>query len=154
MRSQYVERTPEIENAILERLAKGEPLNQICSGEGMPRPRTVRYWVSEDEAFAKAYQEARDDGFDAIAASCLEIADDGTNDYMEGKDGPVFNAEHVQRSKLRIWTRFELLKKWDPKRYGDLIGIEHSAKGSIADLLELARGRILAAGRTMPEASK
>jgi hypothetical protein len=63
-------------------------------------------------------------GFDAIAEEALEIADDGSNDWMERrrKDGSteeVVNSEHVQRSKLRIETRLKLLAKWSPKRYGD-----------------------------------
>ena len=33
--------------------------------------------------------------------------------------GWQLNGEHVQRSKLRVWARLELLKKWNPKKYGD-----------------------------------
>lgn len=120
------ERTPELEKEIIDRLSQGEPLAAICRDDHMPSDRTVRRWQEEDEDFAAAIARAREDGFDAIAAGCLEIADDGTNDYMEKKrqDGTsvaVFDAEHVQRSKLRIWTRLQLLAKWDPKRYGEKI---------------------------------
>jgi hypothetical protein len=63
-------------------------------------------------------------GFDAIAEDILDIADDGTNDWVERKrkDGSVdtvVDSEHVQRSKLRIETRLKLLAKWNPKKYGD-----------------------------------
>ena len=64
-------------------------------------------------------------GMDAIAEECLEIADDGTNDWVTRKLGnaevEVLNAEHVQRSKLRIETRLKLLAKWNPKKWGDRI---------------------------------
>jgi hypothetical protein len=75
---------------------------------------------------------AREEGFDAIAAMTLEIADDGRNDYMDqlaeaGDElAGKFNGEHVQRSKLRIETRLKLLAKWDPKRYGERIKQEIS----------------------------
>lgn len=112
-------RTPELVDAILARLAKGEPLAVICRSEGMPDRRTVNRWRSEDEDLDARFQEARDDGFDAIAAAALAIADDGSEDYKPGKDGPTLDSEHVQRSRLRVDTRLKLLAKWDPKRYGD-----------------------------------
>jgi hypothetical protein len=117
----------EVADAICERIAEGEPLRAICREEGMPTDRTVRNWVVEYPEFASAIARARLAGFDVIAETCLEIADDSRNDYMEkaGKDGEAggvaFNAEHVQRSKLRIETRLKLLAKWDPKRYGEKI---------------------------------
>lgn len=131
--SQYVERTAELEETILRRLSRGEPLERICAEEGMPTSRAVRKWVAADEEFAKLYQEARDDGFDAIAAECLDIADDARNDFMENqKDGTfAFNPEAVQRSKLRIWTRLELLKKWDPKRYADSVKADLNHVGQV-----------------------
>ena len=38
--------------------------------------------------------------------------------------GPRVNAEHIQRSKLRIETRLKLLAKWNPKKYGDKLALE------------------------------
>jgi hypothetical protein len=70
---------------------------------------------------SQAIARARESGFDYLAAECLEIAEDGSNDYMASKHGPVLDTEHVQRSKLRIETRLKLLAKWDPKRYGDKV---------------------------------
>ena len=37
----------------------------------------------------------------------------------DGVIAPSLNAEHIQRSKLRVETRLKLLAKWDPKRYGE-----------------------------------
>lgn len=117
--------TPEIRKEIAERLSKGEPLAQICRDEWMPHDSTVRDWMNADADFSRDIARARELGFDVIAGECLTIADDSTNDYMEkqaldgGAGSLAFNAEHVQRSKLRIETRLKLLAKWDPKRYGD-----------------------------------
>lgn len=88
--------------------------------------RTVQDWCATDpQGFGAQYSRARADGYDVIAASTLRIADDATNDYVDSERGPRFNAEHVQRSKLRIETRMRLLKCWDPKRYGEKITQEH-----------------------------
>lgn len=67
-----------------------------------------------------------------MADELLEIADDGTNDWMERIDGDgagvgwVLNGEHVQRSRVRIDTRKWLLSKMAPKRYGDKQSFELS----------------------------
>lgn len=115
---------------IVRRLSAGEPLASICAGDDMPAVRTVSDWKRANEAFSANFAQAREDGFDAIAAECLEIAEDGSRDYAEKKrpDGTkyeAFDSEHVQRSKLRIETRLKLLAKWDPKRYGDKLDVEH-----------------------------
>ncbi|EDT6018112.1 DNA packaging protein, partial [Salmonella enterica subsp. enterica] len=74
----------------------------------------------------------------AIAEELFDIADDGTNDWMEklDKDGEAIgyqlNGEHVQRSKLRIDTRKWYLSKIMPKKYGDRI--QHEQKITITDL--------------------
>lgn len=107
--------------AICSRLARGEPLTVICRDDDMPADRTVRDWIEADPNVSAAIARAREDGFDALAAQCLEIAEDGSCDYVLSKTGPLVDSEHVQRSKLRIDTRLKLLAKWDPKRYGDKV---------------------------------
>lgn len=122
---------PEILEEICDRLAKGEPLAVICRDEHMPSDRTVRRWMESQEfgrEVSSAIARAREVGFDALAAECLEIAEDGSHDYKhkkrrDGEDYEEFDAEHVQRSKLRIETRLKLLAKWDPKRYGDKLAL-------------------------------
>lgn len=119
-------------DTICARLAEGVPLAEICRTEGMPAVRTVSGWKEAHPDFAAAFARAREEGFDAIAAECLEIADDARNDFIdkkaaEGDEAAVgakaFDSEHVQRSKLRIETRLKLLAKWDPKRYGEKLAL-------------------------------
>lgn len=61
----------------------------------------------------------------------MDIADDGSNDWMErfNKDGEsigwVVNGEAVQRSKLRVDARKWALSKLLPKKYGDKIDVNH-----------------------------
>lgn len=119
--------TQEVADAICARVAEGEMLRPICREEGMPPWRTVYHWIEDQPQFAEAMERARRFGFDAIAEDTLEIADDARNDWMTKASGGVeFNAEHVQRSKLRIETRLKVLAKWHPKRYGDKI--EHTGE--------------------------
>jgi hypothetical protein len=125
--------TPELVDAICERLATGEPLACICRDEGMPHRSTVDDWANEDSDrgrdVSRRIARAREDGHDAIAREALEIADDSRNDYIdrladEGDERAQevrLNGEHVQRSRLRVDTRLKLLAKWDPKRYGDKV---------------------------------
>lgn len=140
---------------ICARLAEGEPMAQICRDEGMPAYRTVKDWADEDsprgKAVSAAIARAREEGFDALAAECLEIADDGSRDYTQTTDGRIVpDHDHIQRSKLRIETRLKLLAKWDPKRYGEAVTLKgdkdnpveiHSPRQlSDADLLAIAAG--------------
>lgn len=112
---------------ICKRLATGEPLTVICRDLGVSR-RSVQLWRKDDPEIDEQMQEARDDGYDVIAADCLGIADDGSRDYSKDADGrEVVDHDHIQRSKLRVDTRLKLLAKWDPRRYGDKI--EHTGPG-------------------------
>lgn len=133
--------------AVCERLASGEPLEAICRDIGLP-VRTFNEWCQHHEEAGKLKADAREAGYDAIAAECMEIADDARNDWMAkqggGEEGLQINTEHIQRSKLRIETRLKLLAKWDPKRYGDRQVIDHNVQGLEA--------LIAAAGK--PEAAK
>lgn len=129
-------RTPEIEREILERLSNGEPLARICRDSGMPHPSNWREWCKSDQALSIAYMCARDDGFDAIANQCLEIADESSKDTIgygneEGRVISACNSEWISRSRLRVDTRLKLLAKWDPKRYGEKLDVNTTVQGVV-----------------------
>lgn len=115
--------SPEIVAAICERLAAGESLRAICRDDGMPTEGAFRLWEREIEEVSTQSLRAREIGCHTMADECLEIADDGRNDWMERPEnkggGWDANGEHIQRSRLRIDTRMRLLGKWLPKVYGD-----------------------------------
>ena len=102
-------KSPELIEKICERLARGEPLAAICRDDGMPAPRTVREWAETDKTISAAIAHAREDGHDAIALQALSIADERDEDPAS--------------RRVMVETRLKLLAKWDPKRYGDKIGI-------------------------------
>lgn len=116
--------TTAIADTIIGQLEKGTPLAEICRQEGMPAVRTVNEWTQTVQDFGARFARARQDGWDAIAADCLRIADDSSGDAIETETGTKQDTEFVARSRLRIETRLKLLSKWDPKRYGDRIAIE------------------------------
>lgn len=94
----------------------------------MPAVRTVSDWKAAHEAFAADIAHAREEGFDKIAADCLEIADETSKDTIYGDNGARADTEWISRSKLRIETRLKLLAKWDPKRYGDKVDVNHGGQ--------------------------
>ena len=80
-------------------------------------------WAAEKPAFSEQYAKARELLLEHWAEEILEIADDGSNDWMErnAKDNPgwVANGEHIQRSRLRSDNRKWLLSKLAAKKYGE-----------------------------------
>ncbi len=132
---QYVVYTDELAQQILDRIANGETLTSICREEGMPSYAGVKKWKTLRPDFAAAYKEAREIGFDVLAEDCLAIADtpEVGEIVTEKSDGTVERRteDMLAHRKLRVWTRLQLLKSWDPKRYGDMIRQEHSGSLSL-----------------------
>jgi hypothetical protein len=126
--------TQEIADEILVRLAEGESLRAICRDLHMPDKATVLRWLQSNEEFRDQYARARELQAEGQADELLDIADDGTNDWVnrETRDGGtirVLDGEHVQRSKLRVDARKWIAARLLPKRYGDRIAHEHSGSG-------------------------
>jgi hypothetical protein len=123
--------TPELAAEICRRIGDGESLRQVCRDESMPCTTTVLKWAREIEEFAQQYAKAREALLEHWAEEITEIADDGSNDWIkrekgEGRVEIVLDAEHVNRSRLRIDTRKWLLSKLAAKKYGDRISAELS----------------------------
>jgi hypothetical protein len=120
--------TTSIAKQICDRLSTGEPLAEICRDEEMPAVRTVSDWKKSNAEFAADFARARDEGYDALAAQCIAIADDERHDWVLSQKGEITNDVAIARARLRVDTRMKLLAKWDPKRYGDKVELEHSGK--------------------------
>ncbi len=109
-----------VADQIVERLSEGLSLRQICDAEDMPARSTVLRWVRDHASFRALYALARELQIDLMADEILDVADDGSNDWMEGRNGEeVVNGEAIARSRLRVDTRKWLLSKLMPKKYGD-----------------------------------
>src|SRR5689334_9626997 len=96
--------TPEIAEQICQRLKEGETLRQICRSEGMPSKTAVLHWLRDREDFRAQYAHARELQTDHWADEIIDIADDGSNDWIERekKDGSVVtlvDQENINRSR-------------------------------------------------------
>lgn len=145
--------TQELADEICERIAEGETLRQICRDERMPHWTTVYAWRASDKAFSVRFAHAREVGFDVIAEECIDIADDTAHDTLVGENGERANTEWISRSKLRIETRLKLLAKWDPKRYGEKVDLNHGGQGDnpIVALLGKISGTALPIASNLPD---
>ena len=128
--------TDELASEICSRIATGESMRSICRDDNMPVMSTVMLWLVDGKhlTFSEQYATARKVQAETLADELFDIADDGTNDWMEkhGQGGEVagyaLNGEAVARSRLRVDTRKWYLSKVLP-RFADKQQIEHS--GSI-----------------------
>ena len=112
--------TVKLADEIVRRMCEGESVNSICQDPKMPARSTVMLWVANDrEGFSDKYDAACRARAHYWADELLDIADDGTNDYMErgaeGEEYLVLNQEAIARSRLRVDTRKWLLSKMLPK---------------------------------------
>lgn len=125
--SKYSEKTAE---TICKRLIEGESLRTICKDKAIPAMSTVCGWLATlEHPFLEHYAHARQIQAEMFADEMMDIADNGTNDYMETKDGiDKYNGDAIQRSKLRVDTRKWISSKLLPKKYGDKIQQEVSGK--------------------------
>jgi len=112
--------------------SKALGLKQICNNELYPHPVTIYRWISENEDFRNMYARAKDSQADLLAEEILEIADDGSNDFMTIVKGDqsytVENKELVNRSRLRIDARKWYAAKLRPNKYGDKIDVTTDGK--------------------------
>jgi hypothetical protein len=99
-------------------------------------------WLGDDRyaKFREQYARAREAQADAIFDEILDIADDGSNDWMErrredGSVDEVVNHEHIQRSKLRVDARKWMAGKLAPKKYGEKVQLDHGVTDQAAELI-------------------
>lgn len=128
---------PEWFEEVCKRLAEGRTLRDVCRDPDMPAQTTVNDFVRSNEAASLAYTRARSDMADAMFEEMFDIAEDGSNDWMERrrKDGSletVPDHEHISRSKLRIDMRKWALAKIVPHKYAEVSRTELTGKDGAA----------------------
>lgn len=130
----------EVADQIVDRLADGEFLRVICRSDGMPNWRTVYRWMDENKEFGARIAHARQQGFDAIAEDSLVMLDEEP-ERTGTQFGSKVDAGYVAWQKNRAEQRLKILAKWDPKRYGDKLALEHSGAVDLATEIRNARKR-------------
>jgi hypothetical protein len=115
----------EIAAEICSQLAAGLSLRSVCKAESMPCVKTVFLWMQAHPEFLQQYEQAKEESADLWAEEILDIADDGTNDWVAINDpdnvGYKANGEHIQRSRLRVDARKWIASKLKPKKYGEKV---------------------------------
>lgn len=129
-------------NQICKRIEDGESLRSILKDRSMPGSETFYIWIDESTEKAKLYAQACARRADVLFDEILEIADDGTNDYMTIVKGDneynVEDREVTNRSKLRVEARKWVLAKMQPKKYGDKLDLTTDGDKLTFDLSKLS----------------
>lgn len=130
--SKYSLRLAEV---ICERISSGESVTQICRDDNMPHHRVVYGWLLHEDkkAFHKMYTTAQKTRADVIHDEIFDIADDGSNDWMEKEIGKgrvitVPDHEYINRSRLRVDARKWVLARMNPKKYGEQLDVTTKGK--------------------------
>ncbi len=138
--------TEELAATILGRLSDGQSLKEICSDDDMPARSTVYKWIFEKKDFSDRYDKAREIQAECLADDIVEIADDGTNDWMQRNTGDgeaagwQVNGEAIQRSRLRVDARKWVAARLLQGKYGDSLNVkaDHTVTHESKDLSESA----------------
>ena len=147
--SDTVEYSQEWVDAFCAEIADGKSLRSVCLQPGMPSKRTIFNWLGKYPEFREKYRIATEERAESYAEEIIEIADDGSNDWIANNDpdnpGYKFNGEHFGRSRLRVDTRKWICAKMKPKKYGEKV--EHTImQRPASELTEVELERIAAGG--------
>ena len=122
--------TPELAEEICRRIAEGESLRQICSGDDMPGRETVRTWILNDagadpdkpgSGFSGQYARARVSSAESFEDRILaNIAD------LEAPGTPMNRVQGL-REASGLLLRLSAIRA--PKTHGDLTKLEHTGGG-------------------------
>lgn len=139
---------------ICEELATGMSIRQICAAhpDTLPDKSTIFRWMYRYPSFRDQYLHAKHLGMIAYGEDSIDIADDGSNDWIEklDKDGNptgqrIFDHEHVNRSRLRVDTRKWFMERLAPKNFGSKVDVNHGVQedNPIMSLLSQVSGSTL-----------
>lgn len=111
--------TPELANAICERIALGESLRSICNDDKIPEERTIHRWLNRSEpefvAFRQQYAHAREVQADTYADKIVDEA---------------FSATDAAIGRLRMDALKWKASKLAPKKYGDKLQLGGDEDGA------------------------
>jgi hypothetical protein len=134
---------PETAEGVLQRVAEGEPLTEICKSRGWPYSQ-VAMWLHGDEKLLERYDAALRIWVDSLAMETVAISDEQVEVVTE--DGKVLDP-NVPRDALRIKTRQWAAERLNRARFGQTLKVERALSvtadaglvGFAAALLERVR---------------
>lgn len=138
--------TEEIGEKMFLGFCNGESLRTICEADDMPHKATIFRWLADPEhPICDHYTRGREIQAESLVDDIQDIADNGTNDWMERQTRKgtitVVNTEAIQRSRLRMDARKWVAGKIKPKKYGTRI----QADVAVSPLEEMSDEQLQAA---------
>jgi len=136
----YTYRTEENKAIILDLVLSGMSLLAISRLDGFPSDFVLRAWMRDDPEFYTEYARAWQARADRLVDEIIEIADDGSNDWVDkvDRDGEVIGRridhEAVARSKLKIDTRIWVAGRMKPKKFGKVDPDPEPVRTQITDI--------------------
>lgn len=136
--------TPELAERILDQLADGRSIVEICRAVDMPSARTVHQWAADNPDFSQNYARAREVQAEFMDQLVMDVAEKAGDDPQAAKvkiDAYKWRAAHLAPKKYG--------SKLDLTTGGDKIGRETSEVEAATRLAALAVG-ILGRGENEP----
>lgn len=112
--------TPEIGDAICDRLINMESLRSICLDPEMPTTKTVFNWADSNPDFFAKYARAR-----YIQAHALE------NDMAEIEERVLSGELDAAAARAVLGSKQWRAAKLAPKVYGDKMEVEHTGRMTV-----------------------
>jgi NAD+--asparagine ADP-ribosyltransferase len=121
------ERIKEASKAIFDGMVEGKSVRSILDPKTRDKKKFPSYvtfleWLNADNEMSKQYARAMEWRAEGLLEDTIDIADDGSNDYVSG-DVKKPDIEHIQRTRLRVEARQFALRKMAPKKYGDKLDV-------------------------------
>ena len=138
--------TKERREAFLKALADSGIVTIAAEIAGITRARVYQV-RKEDPEFAAAWEEAEEQAADALEAEAWRRAVDGVPEPLVS-GGKIVRDDDGQPIAIRRYSdalMLALLKARRPERFKDRAVVEHDIADGLADRLEAARQRALAA---------
>lgn len=129
--------TQEIGDAVCEDIAMGLSLRSALVPGDRPAARYWFAWLRENDELNKQYARACEERAEAFGEDILEIADNGTNDWMTVNGHAMPSREVLDRSKLRVETRKWLMAKMKPRKYGEKLDMTTNGKDLPGPIMRL-----------------
>lgn len=111
-------------DAICERIANAETLENIAKTDGYPSRATMFRELKRNPEFAKAYAAAKQDAADAIVCDIQEMLEEKPMVTFEGK----VDSGWVQHLNVKIQSKKWLAAVLKPHVYGPKVDVNHGGQ--------------------------
>ena len=114
-------RTPEFAEILLDAIAGGMTLKEVCETNDLPKTSVLR-WISTEY-------------LDQYACALRARADMQAEEIIEIADKKYTTNEELTAAKMRIDARKWLMSKMSPKKYGDKVELDHGVTEELKEIV-------------------